>query len=469
MAISLEAGSSRAKSVVNYFKDNWKNSLTEMGVGAATGLVVRGSLRWGCEGAMQCVSTTNPVLATCIGAAGGAAVALSKEYFIKQRTAENYILTQDNHPLVRRLHSEMNYIASLDKGAIGKAALRGAAFGALGGLTGPILGEIIAANTDKFAWVSELVGQLKEKAGNVIDSVVKHIPVTEVHAAIISSPQVTVESSITPTPTPTATVEPTSTPTPKPTFTPEPTSTPTVTPTLIPTPETTVAPEPPQPEVTPNNPRVFVIPEADINDPQYEKISFLNSLRGAVSVYDVDANTITQLKPDPDLIGADLAILQSAAPVENLVAPITVPIEPITPPIEQPAPVTLSLVNPEAFILPLPEEPIAAVVPEPEVQELPKILSFEERLALAPVELELIPGSTPWESAREYLRAALGREPTPMEIMATAKELCKQSGIRVDEWGLKEGVNQRALRPGFKLVFNQTVKDSIGKASKLRL
>lgn len=455
MAISLEAGSSRAKSVVNYFKDNWKNSLTEMGVGAATGLVVRGSLRWGCEGALQCVSSTNPVLATCIGAAGGAAVAASKEYFIKQRTSENYILTQDNHPLVRRLHSEINYLASLDRGALGKAALRGAAFGALGGLTGPILGELIAANTDKLSWVSQIAGGIREKASSALKSVVKFVSASEVQAAPVSPPRpVAAESSITPTPT--ATLEPTATPTPKPTFTPEPTSTPTVTPTLTPTPETAVTPEPTQPELTPSAPRVFVIPEADINDPQFEKISFLNSLRGAVSVYDVDANTITQLKPD-------LTILQPAAPVENLVAPITVPIEPITPPIEQPAPVTLSLVNPEAFILPLPEEPIAAVVPEPEVQELPKILSFEERLALAPVELELIPGSTPWESAREYLRAALGREPTPMEIMAAAKELCKQSGIRVDEWGLKEGVNQRALRPGFKLVFNQTVKDSIKK------
>lgn len=406
MAISLEASSLprlnrglRAKNTLNKLKENWRSTAAEFGVGAVTGIIVKGSLRWGCEGALQCTSTSNPLLAACIGAAGGAAVAASKEYFIKQRTEKNYVTTQDNHPFVRLLHSEINYIASLDKRTLGKAALRGAAFGALGGLTGPLLGELIASNTDKLSWVSNIAENLKDRALGVVENIVKLIPATQAYAEPVLPPG--------PTPTPTPTPEPTPTP----------------------------------------------IPES-------EKTSILSSFRGAISVYDVESNTITDLTVETPVVEPVIEPVIALVPVENppaieqLASPLST-----EPPQIGAAPIAATI-NPEPVEPLIPEEQSAVAV---KPMEQPKILSFEERLIGQPVELELAPGSTPWETAREYLRVTLGREPTQLEIMAVTKELCAQSGIAVDEWGLKKGVNQRLLRPGYKLIFNQSVKDIVLK------
>lgn len=71
-------------------------------------------------------------------------------------------------------------------------------------------------------------------------------------------------------------------------------------------------------------------------------------------------------------------------------------------------------------------------------------------------------GSTTWGLVSESLKKVLGRDPTEAEILRVTKSVAKESGIKVESWGLMEGIDHRALPVGFEIKLgSSTTKDLI--------
>lgn len=84
-------------------------------------------------------------------------------------------------------------------------------------------------------------------------------------------------------------------------------------------------------------------------------------------------------------------------------------------------------------------------------------------LSLFPEEVSLPTGSSPWAETEKYLESALGRNPSPSEVAQVTKEVCRQSGIKVSlpGWDVPGNTLHTELRPGYKLIFNDSVKSLI--------
>ena len=105
-------------------------------------------------------------------------------------------------------------------------------------------------------------------------------------------------------------------------------------------------------------------------------------------------------------------------------------------------------------------QPAAAPATLPEAPA-PVIDPIQEAVNKLPQQVDLEAGSNPWNTSSYYLEQTLGRNPTPSEIMAVTKELCKSSNIAVPEWGIQGDYSHTKLPVGFKLNIDDNVKKSI--------
>ncbi len=380
-----------------------------------------------------------------LGAASGAGSAAILEY---RRQWKEFTPSTD-----AGLGSELkNKLKITSGGKIAKAALRGAAFGAVGGVVGGTLAEMALEQISQNPWLQNQLASLK--LPDLSGFKLPELKLPEVQLPQVNLPEVNVqvpefmqeagrqvsaaaeqagrtasgvgqairehllgqppaEATATPTTTPTATVTaiPTETPTPiteagAAVTTPLPTLTETPTPAPTGTPIPTEIPQP----VTPD-----AAPEA-----------------------------VTTAEP---------ALVTPA--VEAAVTPAA----PEVPPSPQP-----SVVTPPAAVLP---ETPTAVVTEPPVADvtstLPDKLPIPAELDSLPDTLPLQSGSNPWATTSTYLENALGRKPTNAEILQVTKQLCLKSGIAVPEWGVPGQTLHTRLPVGFKLNFDESVKSVIEK------
>lgn len=378
---------------------------------------------------------TGGLLATAaIGAVGGAAAGGVTEYLRQRKKID--IDKAEGTLIISGLWNEFRRIKGADKKKIRNAAVRGAVFGAIGG----IIGAEIADNE----WVQEQISKIRLPGIKLPEVKLPEIrpPEFEFKGAApadlppsqalgfpeVSSPVVapaeatvapvapTVEPTATSVPavaTPTA-VEATATPAPmataSPTGTPIPTETPTPVPTGTPTPEAAPGPAPAikppaAPELAPAQP-----PAA----------------------------------PEPKMPAAPPVAASAEAPAAPPAPPVTAEPAAAAPPGTEPAigqPAGLPPTEPFALVEPAPAPPV--------------------ELAALPEQIPLPAGSNPWEVTSRTLRDVLGRDPTNAEILQVTKEVCRQSNISVPNWEIAGEIDHRALPVDYKLVFNDPVKKLI--------
>lgn len=92
------------------------------------------------------------------------------------------------------------------------------------------------------------------------------------------------------------------------------------------------------------------------------------------------------------------------------------------------------------------EPPKQTLAPQLPISSLAEIKSYEV--------VQLRPGDTIWDLAREHLIRKNKRVPTNAEILVTAKRICQEEGITVEEWGIKGHVSDRALPVGLSVVIS---------------
>ncbi len=118
---------------------------------------------------------------------------------------------------------------------------------------------------------------------------------------------------------------------------------------------------------------------------------------------------------------------------------------PIIPPPEQP--------HVEPPSAPAPTTPPETPLP-PSVSALPDIEPLQT-------------GSNIWDESADFLRAA-GIAPTNDRILAVAKEVARESDVRVPEWGVNGHHLSTQLPPGYKLAFSGTKKIIAGFSKKTK-
>ena len=402
--------------------DLW-NHKTEILAGALASGITKATVRTMLTGSGAGIATV-----AAIGAAGGAASGAAKEYF-KQRK-DISITEAGNKLVIDGLRNEWRRVGEADKAKIGKAAMKGAIFGA----GGAIIGAEIADHWD-------FIQEKLYETGDWVRGNVKLPEFTLPSSGSDHMDGVGASLDASPTPTITATKNPiqivTQTRTPSPTPFPSATPTPAeVTPTPIPRPEATptpirpsiVVPDQQPAPVTPDTLRVVppipggeavLSPDEIIKVPRGSNVwtevkNYMEQNSGKTFTNTEIANAVKQVSMDSHL------------PNPNLVMPGTE--------------LNMHSLN---EVIGKPSIPVIEI--SPELAKLPDVIALPA-------------GSNPWDEVSKYGASYLGRDLTNVEKLLVTKELCKQSGISVPTWGLTDGINQNRLGSGFKLLFNDKVK-----------
>lgn len=366
----------------------------EIAVGAGGGALAKTAAR------VLLTGSGGVVPAMLIGAAGGAASGALKEYWKQRGSLE--IEEAGNKLVIDGLRNEFRRIGALDrenKEKIGKAALRGAAFGA----AGAILSDIAAENE----WVQEQFTQMK-----------KFIPE-------IKKPQL---PTFTASQTGESLPAPEATPTPKP---PAPTEAvkPPVAPTGVPAQEQLPA-TPPQAAPAVEKPQLPVKPQLPPLEAAPSASDTLTIPKGS-SIWN-EAKTYLENNLDHPPTNTDISNAVNKIMADNN----------ITDARAVPAGANLNIHGVNEMIGKAAAQHIDI---SPELAKMPEVI-------------ELQGGSDPWQEGFKYGSSYLNKPLTNAQTLLITKELCRQSGIAVPVWGLNEGIDHTKLPVGFKLIFNDPVK-----------
>lgn len=342
-----------------------------------------------------------------LGAVGGGSSAVVKEY-MRQRRSYNETTYQAN------LLSEIKHKLKIQDGrAIAIAGCRGIAMGAAGAVVANTVIGTIAEVFSNNEWIQTHVVATTKKAGNAVwgsisDTIesakevkLPELKIPEIKTPEIKLPQVSEEVNQ---------VQENFGETPqsaKSISFPETPTAPTSPPaeTLVPTtPGESLDPSPPKPSA----------PQLDTGTapdsapkPQWD---------GETPVSPENANTLESLQP-PDQLSSD---------------------------IKAPSPQTT------------PPGVVGETLSQPDIPT-----SLQEALDKLPPSIPLEAGSNPWNTTSDYLEQVLGRKPTPAEIMAVTKELCKSSNIAVPEWSISGEFSHTKLPIGFMLNFDDNVRNAV--------
>ncbi len=163
-------------------------------VGAATGYLVRGGMRWTFESALTV--TGGPGLAIACGAGAGFATGIVKEYIKESKRIS---------PQKNWLNTQRDILRQLDTGQLLKAGGKGAVAGAVGGAGGAIFHHLLETGVIDNAWKwlrpPERPGLVAlQKAATTIAATKKGLDVTP--TLLVKSAHAAVTEISTPTPTP---------------------------------------------------------------------------------------------------------------------------------------------------------------------------------------------------------------------------------------------------------------------------
>lgn len=167
-----------------------------------------------------------------------------------------------------------------------------------------------------------------------------------------------------------------------------------------------------------------------------------------------------------DYVSEFIEKAQAAAPPLEVPAGVVPDASPVLVPAETLPPEQVpGVVTPPEEEMIIPEGPTEPETTIPETPETDSPVSPE--LAALPETVNLESGSNPWDTTAEYLRTALGREPSNGEILFGSKLVAQASGIAVPEWGIEDKIPGQPLRvlatqlrPGFLLNF-ASLKEAI--------
>lgn len=120
--------------------------------------------------------------------------------------------------------------------------------------------------------------------------------------------------------------------------------------------------------------------------------------------------------------------------------------------LEKQQPVTVNQTKPETPAIELPVDKLTQEPPRQTLERQLPTSSIDEIKSYEVVQLR--PGDTIWDLAREHLIRKNKRVPTNAEILVTAKRICQQEGITVKEWDIKGHVSDRALPVGLSVVIS---------------
>lgn len=387
------------------------------------------------------------------------------------------------HDIRRR---EFKGLSGIQKKRLAAATVRGAIFGAVGFELGETVGHAIG----------EKLGAVKEVIGSHITAPKVEVPATAT-ATVTETPTPTATASatatITSTPIPTVegavatgvpTIEPTSTVTP--TETPFPTATPEPSPTAVPGIEpssTPVATLEPSPTAVPAFPTPIAEPPPvgaplppDVSEEIFNRVTedpqFAQGVRAAVGEHLATSTEIANQFPDASdqvqqAVQHKMEALANES-FERAAHEFASSGSNNTDEIIQRGNELYSQVLTEQHdkLMEAAQQALAQPIPDTALAEVAATSvtdAASEVISSMPTELILNSGSNPWEASTDYLRQALGREPSNEEILSVTKAVARSSGISVPQWGISGPgfVSDRQLPVGFKLVFDDNVKSVI--------
>lgn len=425
-------------------------SVPEIFAGVAVGGVARETARL----ALSIAGLGGYPIAAGAGAFAGGVTGGYREYIRQRREGIPIEEDTESAGIRTKLKNEFRRLQASDKTKLRNAALKGAAFGAVGGIAGGVIADALRVGLENISLPAVSLPQVElpkmpevniqapefvQEAGKTIAGAAQEVGKTAAGVAQTVRErfpgQPPAEVTATPEAAPTATVTPlapTETPTPMPTETVTPTAE-ALQPTVTPTPETpTPTPTPTEITQPPGVPSPMEqIPE-QITTPKVESVT---------------------LEAGSDPWTKMLSYL-----TENLGRP------PQVFEVRQAVTIALSENNIlDATKIPVGTELNITGVNQLVGQILAEIPQIPVDLAASPEEILLPSGSSPWNEVSNYLEDVLGRKPTSAETLKVAKEVCRQSKIAVPDWGIEGNFPRTNLPSNFPLIFNQPVKSIVGE------
>ncbi len=388
-----------------------KDYLISTSIGGSTGFVARTAVKSGVKVFLGIGAT--PVVTIGAGAVAGGVSSMAREYWLKMRkdTERSKRISELREQYKDRNRFKREIMVSIKAGdleRLGKAGLRGAVTGAIGGILGYEAAD----------WMKDHID-----LSSVLDNIKHHIPTGGSHDSSVSF---TPKPDTTSIPTPDKTVTITDIPnhqglgltnhsTPIPTETPTPLSTPTLSP--VGSPAESLTPTPVHPLST------GVLPSA------HEGIT-----SGHLGSTDITKPLVSP-STAPNLNGT--SSLSRVASGHSLTS--------------SPSATNIS----QGHVTGSENGAGSATTPSGEHFRIPENIVPKDGI------IPLPPDSNPWDMTAKIGQQVLGRPLTPEETLKLTKAVASQSKISVSEWGINGPgfVDEHNLPPGYKLVINKKVLD----------